>query len=447
MRIRARVLVIALVMLAVGAPAAQARPVDGGDRLRNVTSSAGADALGTAGPSVVTWGTRQNVGPNYTWSYGEHLATTSSATKTYLHDVATTDRVGGEWADNNGPYVGIVYSRGNASGTSWGSPKRLNSSSQHGEGGVMATSGKYLYVAWFRITKWFNYDPDAPRTLYFRRNTSHGAADSWKARLALTSTSGRVGYPSIAASGTYVYVAYTDADTGSIRLAVSPDRGVTWTKSTIGTTTGEVDGFEGNPSVAASGSNVVVSWLTDADEDGPSVMARVSIDNGTNWDTETALDTSSTNVPASAASGARIGVAWPVETGARFSLWTAGTWGTVEDVGPPTGNGRTYADNYAPALAFGATGQVGVAWSACWNQCFDWDETTRVDLVWAESSDDGATWYDAQVVGSGGGSTWRVNDAPDVLWPSAGTRIIGWNGYGVFTANYRMFLRVGSGTN
>ena len=448
-RIRALVIFLAMI-LAVGPPGARPAAASVEGSAADGLAGGGQTPVGptaTSNPSAVTWGSRQNVGANYTWSYGSHLATTSSATKTYLHDVALTDRVGGKWADNNGPYVGVMYVRGNASGTSWGTPRRLNSSSQHGDAAVIATSGKYVYVTWFRITKYQNYNPEAPRTLYFRRNTGHGAADSWKTRLALTSTTGRVGYPSIAASGAFVYVAYTDADTGSIRLATSTDRGATWTTSTIGTTTGSIEegGYEGNPSIAASGSNVVVSWLTDDGDGGPSVVVRVSTDHGANFDTPTTLDTSSTHVSSSAARDSRIGVAWPSADGVRFRLWTAGTWSDVQTVGPPPG--RAYDYHYSPAIGFGTAGQVGIAWSACWNHCDTFDELTRVDLAWAESKDGGATWYDGQVVGSGGGSTWRINDAPSVLWPTAGKRIVAWNGWRAYYASYRMFLRVGSGTN
>lgn len=451
MRTRIRGLVIALAaVLAAGSPGAPPAAAGIGGFSADGLAAAGQVSMTSAGtvtadPSVVTWGSRQNVGANYTWSFGSHLGTTSSATKTYLHDVAMTDRVGGKWADNNGPYVGVSYVRGNASGTSWGTPYRVNSSSQHGNGAVIATSGKYVYVAWYRLTKWINYNPDAPRTLYFRRNTKHGASDSWKARLALTSTSSRVGFVSIAAAGTFVYVAYTDANTGSIRLATSPDRGVTWTKSTIGTTTRATgDGFDGVPSVAASGPNVVVSWLGD---DSLSVIARVSTNHGSNWDTPSTLVASSTGSPTSAARDARIGVAWPLDDGARFSQWTTGTWGDVRTVGAPTSNGRTYVEQYQPALAFGDAGQVGIAWSACWDQCDSIDESTRVDLVWAESKDDGVTWYETQVIGSGGGGTYRVNDAPAVLWPTADRRIVAWNGYQYLLPYYRMFIRVGIGTN
>jgi hypothetical protein len=448
MRIRALVIVTATILAAgpLGARTAGAMVQDfsggGISAAGRPTITSRAAALGN--PSAVTWSSRRNVGANYTWSYGAHLASTSSATKTYLHEVATTDRVGGNWADNNGPYLGVNYVRGNASGSSWGTPFRLNAKAQHGDAAAIAASGKYVYASWYRVMKYINFDPDAPRTLYFRRNTSHGASASWGARQALTSTSGRVGVPALASAGTFVYIAYTDADNGDIRLAISNDRGASWTTSTIGTTTSTGDAFDGAPVVAAAGSNVVVSWT--AADDG-SVVARVSTTNGSSWDSPTTLAASSTysSFSASSARDTRIGVTWLAEDGPQFSLWTAGTWGDVRSVGPP--NGRVYIYHYQPALVFGAAGQVAVAWGACWANCETFDELTKVDLAWAESKDDGVTWYDPQVVGPGGGSTWRANDAPSVLWPTAGKRIVAWNGYRLGYPYYRMFLKIGSGAN
>lgn len=440
--IRATVIVLGA-LLAVGQPAALARPATLNQTAAAEPSRVG--ALGVPGESVVQWSEWRNVGANYTWSYGSHLTTTSSATKTYLHDVASTDRVNGKWADNNGPYVGVNYVRGNAIGSSWGTPFRLNSKEQHGDGGAVAASGKFVYTTWYRITKWINYNPDAPRTLYFRRNTSHGAADSWKARLALTSTSGRVGSPSVAAAGTYVYVAYTDANTGSIRVARSSDRGVTWTKSTIGSTTFETfQGFEGEPSISAVGSNVVVSWIGDASF---AVVARVSTNNGADWDTETVLAESSNGSNATAARDDRLGVAWTTDSGASVSLWATGTWGAATTAGPPAGNGRTYSRDRQPALAFGEADLVGVAWTACWATCDGFESSTRDDLVWAESNDDGATWFAAQVVADGSESTYRINDAPSIVWRTADQRLVAWNGWHPTDGYYRMFLRAGVGTN
>ena len=449
MRTRVRSLAFVLMaMLVVGPPTAlAARPGvarGGADGLAGVaTSPVGSPPMGVGNPSAVTWGARQNVGGNYSWSFGTHLATTSSATKTYLHQVQMTDRVGGKWADNNGPYVGVNYVRGNASGSSWGTPFRLNSSSQHGEAAVIAASGKYVYAAWYRITKFYNYNPDAPRTLYFRRNTKHGGSDFWKARVTMTSTSGRVGYPSIAATGALVYVAYTDADTGDIRLGTSTDNGATWDDAAVGTTTSIINnGFEGQPSVAAAGSNVVVSWLAD---DASSVVAIVSIDGGANWDDPTTIDASTTETPSSAARDSRGGVAWATDAGVSLRTWSADTWSDPVAVAPPPGL-KEYSLHYSPALAFGAAGQVGIAWSSCWSEC-DFNAETRVDQLWSESNDDGATWFDTQVVQSGAGNTWRLNDAGSVLWPTEGKRILGWNGYSLASLNYRMFLKVGSGTN
>ena len=448
---RARALVVVFAtILAVGPLAARDTAAmiegSGGDGLggggRTSITSAGS---ATGGASVVTWGARQKIAAK-TWSYGGHLATTTSATETFLHDVGTTDRVDGIPVDNNGPYLGVNYVRGDAGGTTWGTPFRVNSASQHGDGAVIATSDAYVYVSWFKRTRYQGYDPAAPRRLLFRRNTGHGDTASWDASLALTATGTRVGLLTMAASGSFVYVVYTDADHGDIRLSISNDHGVTWATSTIGTTTETrgTSGFEGGPSIAAAGSNVVVSWI--ADDEG-SVVARVSTTGGSSWDSPSTLGVSSTYVTASAARDTRIGVLWMAEDGARFSLSAGGTWGDVRTVGPPSGNGRTYKLHYQPALAFGDAGQVGVAWGACWQHCASFDGLTSFDLVWAESKDDGVAWYDTQVLGNGGGSKWRAHDSPAVLWPAAATRIVAWNGYRLAYPYRRMFLKIGSGTN
>lgn len=424
-RIRALVIVLTAMLLAAG---------------QTSIASAGSS---TGAASAVTWGARQNVGASHTWSYGSHLTTSSSPTETFLHDVATTDLVNGIWVDNNGPYLGVNYVRGDSTGTTWTTPFRVNAKSQHGDGGVIAASGEHVYVSWFRRTKYFNYNPEGPRRLLFRRNTNHGESASWDVRLALTPKGSRVGLQRIAASGAFVYVAYTNANTGDIRLAISNDLGVTWATSTIGTTsaTRGLSGFEGGPSVAAAGSNVAVSWIADGDG---SVVASVSTTDGSSWDSPTTLGVSATYVTASSARDTRIGAAWMAEDGATFSLWATGTWGSVRTVAPLSGT--TYAFHYQPALVFGDAGQVGIAWGACWENCdvfFD----RRLDVVWAESKDDGVTWYDAQVVGSGAVARWRGNDSPALLWPTADTRILAWNGYRLGTAYTRIFLKIGSGTN
>ena len=84
-----------------------------------------------APPSGVTWGSNNNAGPAYTWNGGGALARTVQSGTQRLHVAYATDRVGGAWAENNGPYVGVYYIR-SSTGATWSStPKRLNSSSQH----------------------------------------------------------------------------------------------------------------------------------------------------------------------------------------------------------------------------------------------------------------------------------------------------------------------------
>ena len=120
----------------------------------------------------------------------------------------------------------------------------------------MTAAGSNVYAAWVSQTKWIGYDPKAPRVLYVRANTNHGSTTAWRTAVRVSSATGRVDYPAIAASGNSVYVAYTDADTGNVRLATSRDRGATWTYRTLGTGTYQTSGSNGRAATPRSPSPV-----------------------------------------------------------------------------------------------------------------------------------------------------------------------------------------------
>ncbi len=123
----------------------------------------------------------------------------------------------------------------------------------------MTAAGSNVYAAWVSQTKLVAYDPKAPRVLYVRTNTNHGSTTAWQSAVRVSSATGRVDYPAIAASGNSVYVTYTDANTGNVRLATSRDRGATWTYRTLGvghvSSTGS-NGRAAYPSMAVSGTRV-----------------------------------------------------------------------------------------------------------------------------------------------------------------------------------------------
>ena len=177
--------------------------------------------------SGVTWGTNNKAGPAYTWNGGGALARTVESGTQRLHVAYATDRVGGAWADNNGPMPACT-TPASSTGSTWSStPKRLNPSKQHAARLGLAAAGSRVYATSVSQTKWVNYSPTAPRLLYIRVNTNHGSSTAWKSAITLSSTSRRVDYPTIAATGDDVYIAYTDGTTGEIRVARSETEGRT----------------------------------------------------------------------------------------------------------------------------------------------------------------------------------------------------------------------------
>ena len=396
---------------------------------------------GTTPVSKVAWGTTRS-GPGYSYNLGQSLARSVSSSATYLHATYTTDRVSGAWVDDNGPYAGINYVRTSNRGSTFTTPKRLNSTKQHGSRGSLAASGKYVYATWVSTTRWIAYRPTAPRVLYLRRNSNHGAKTSWNTTKRLTSLTGRVDFPTVAAAGANVYVVYTDSATGSVKVKISRDRAATWKTVTLGSTAlSTPSGRYGIPRIAASGNTVVVAWLSNS---SGAVRARVSTDAGRTWSATGGLTGSSTDLPAVAAAGTRAAVAWTDGSSAVVRTWSAGAWSSPRSIPPPTGAAFTHS--YGAAIALSGSAGIGVAWTGCVTTCETWSSATRANLVWSESRDGGASWFAGQVIGSSSASSARrYNDYPSILWPSATVRHVLWNAGTAGTNAYRIVLRTGTG--
>ena len=317
------------------------------------------EGTAVAPTSGVAWGSINKAGPAYTWNGGGALARTVDSGTQRLHVAYSTDRVGGAWAKDSGPYVGVYYVR-SSTGSTWSStPKRLNPSTQHAARLGLAAAGSRVYATWVSQTEWVNYSRTAPRVLYVRVNTSHGSSTAWKSTIRLSSTSRRVDYPTIAATGDDAYIAYTDGTTGEIRLARSNDRGANWTKTVIGTTAvSTTEGRSGLPSVAANGSTVVVAWIADS---AGTVKARVSTDRGSTWGTAVTVGSQSNGYASAAVLGSRIAIAWTTADDVVVRQAISGSWGEAKVVQALTPGG-------AP-LPYGAQARA------------EWDERDRDRLV------------------------------------------------------------------
>ena len=171
--------------------------------------------------AAVTWGSPSSAGPTYSWNFGQALARTKSGTTSFLHTQYTTDFVNGMFVADNGPYLGVYYRRGNSTGSTWTSTKRLNGSSEHATNGALAASGQHVYVAYSVLSGIHDgYDPAAPRLPRVAVNTNYGANTAWltpKSNFIQT----RIDRPAVAAAGAWAYMVFTDADTGEIYVATN----------------------------------------------------------------------------------------------------------------------------------------------------------------------------------------------------------------------------------
>jgi hypothetical protein len=385
----------------------------------------------------IGWTAAHLAGPSYTWNDGFGLGRTRTSTGQYLHAIGTTDRVGGKWVTNTTPKMGVVYTR-STTGTTWSSAVRLNPSTQHGYWASLAASGTGVYAVWVSSAKVYGMSATAPRVMYFRRSTSHGASGTWSTAKRVTSTTGRIDAPVVAASGFTVLIAWTDAATGSIKVAVSKDRGSTFKILIVGTTTRSNGlGRSGLPVIAVSGTTAIVAWLTSSNG---GIRARLSANGGSSWGTATVTSNAGLNsVPAVAAASGRAALAFSTGTDLYVRVWK-GSWSGFMPIDP---GGSMPELNYAPALAFNGTSNLAVAWAACRNDCSSTTSSTRVDLLWAETKTNGAAWSAGQAVALGFETSSRhVNDFVSILWSTK--RELVWNGWTPGTNAYRLYHKSGT---
>ena len=358
-------------------------------------------------------------GPAYTSTDGSALArSTPPSGGAFLHAVANAHRVGSTTVKDAGPYSPVLYLRSSNGGTTWTSGTRLNPTNQHGVWPGVASYGSYVYASWVKVPKVVNWTLNGRRQIWFRSN-SHGGAGSWGVAKAVTSSSSRVDFPTIAAAGANIYIAYTDADTGVVRVLVSKNRGSTWTAIKLGTSaaTSDAGGHSGSPSVAVSGSTVIVAWV---ENNAGSVRARISTNGASSWGTATQITPTSKSYPSAAANGARVGVGW-IGAEPSVRVWGPGGWGPTRTV--PGVDHVWLPVIYGPALVLPGSTGVGLGFSGCIQHCARIDSATLIESWYAESATDGANWYNGAPFGAAVASDLRhATDGLSVVVSGATTR-------------------------
>jgi len=386
-----------------------------------------------------------------TWSYGSNFDKTDNGK---VWNAYTTDKPGGTWASDTGPYQGVYVRSGvGASGktVAWqtGAGQRISQLNQHSDRATLATAGNNVFATWVTVASYDNYDPAKPRPVYFRANVA-----GWKPTVALTTTSARTDYPVVAAAGSNVYVAWTNSNTGDVVLRRSTNNGGAWgTATKLGTTTrvdpdDAVEGKAAWPSVCASGSNVALVYLPAASGD---VTMRLSTDGGTTFGAAKSLGAKTAGSDRGWAQcdleGTRIGVAWSENDGVYYAEYNANgstTTARKKVVALPSGS---YVAAYAVTPALIGTGKVGIAAPLCLTDLCDYNSNkTKIDLTWLESGNNGGTFAAPVVLAKSSVAGKALNDSPAALWFDATTRYVLYNGWTSGYTNYRLYLATGLGS-
>jgi hypothetical protein len=409
--------------------------------------------------AAVTWQSPAVLPGSFAWNSGQGLARTASTSSgvltAYLQAQYTTDYIGGVFASDSGPHMGVYHLRRSESSTSWSTPLRLNPADQHGSRGAIAAAGRWVYAAWASQESLESYDPGAGRALYLRYNTNHGRVAYWSGAVALsapacpvppgTCVEPRIDHPSLAAAGTRLYIAYTDGNTGRIILVSGTRPFEGFTAGPIGTTSALTDeGYSGEPAVAAIGSTVAVAWRSNA---SGTIKARVSTDYGAHWQTAVTLGTGSVSGPQGHGLGSRLAFAWTTATGVLLKVRQSGTWQSTRTVATFSSTG-TFKAGYGATVALVGTSAIGVAWANCRRSDCEAvsGSANGVDLAWRESTTNGSAWKSTRTLAnSTANASRRRNDFPSIAWSNSGRRNVLYTASSFDRGYERVFLRIGTG--
>lgn len=245
----------------------------------------------------------------------------------------------------------IYVMRSIDNGETWEEPINLSSNAGHSHKSEILNSGSNVYVIWTQVSS------DGTKSdIYFRKSTDDG--ESWAPKIKLSSTG--TAFNSLAmlgASGSNVYVVWSDSGTGEVYLRRSANNGGTWALIVnLSNNPGKSD----KPDLSVSGSNVYVVWAQ-ANSGGSvtDVFFRGSNDGGATWKSKIQLSSSGkaalVSAPTVASSGSSVHAAWDDGSAGngdillRTSTNQGANWGTVKNLSADS------ARSFAPELAVSST--------------------------------------------------------------------------------------------
>jgi len=211
------------------------------------------------------------------------------------------------WQDGRHGNIEIYYKRSTNGGVTWDEDVRMTDEPQVQQNSSIAVSGSTVHVVWedwrFGVTN---------QEVYYKRSSDGGI--SWEPEARLTNAPEGSLWPSVSASGSVVHTVWADlrdGGSGEIYYKCSTNGGITW---------GADIRLRNNPeavnvaSVAVSGSFVHVVWSDYRDGNGEIYYKR-STNGGINWGADTRLtsDPGSSEDPNISVSGSSVHIVWKDE--------------------------------------------------------------------------------------------------------------------------------------
>ena len=262
------------------------------------------------------------------WQPETQLTNNPSSSLTTLNSVASSgNTVHTVWSDNRDGNTEIYYKRSTDAGITWGTDTRLTNASDYSLRPSITVSGVTVHVVWYD-------NRDGNTEIYYKRSTDAGS--SWSADTRLTVNTDISQDPSLAVSGTTVYVVWIDLRNAGFDLFLkkSTDNGVNWGPDTPLSSNGGPGEY--TPVISVSGSIVHVAWQDNRNSSTGEVYYKRSADNGVNFGPDIRLtnDPASSNYVSISSTGTNVNIVWlDTRTGQseifyKRSTDSGASWGT-----------------------------------------------------------------------------------------------------------------------
>jgi hypothetical protein len=293
-----------------------------------------------------------------------------------------------DWRDSNNE---IYYKRSTDAGVTWEADTRLTNNTSNSQLPSIAVSGSDVYVVW-------NEYRDGNWEIYYKHSIDAGL--NWSSDLRLTINPALSLSPSVAVSGTDVHVVWRDFRDSNheVYYKRSTNSGTTWSADTRLTNNTAISG---DPSVSVSGSLVLVVW-TDERDGNPEIYCKSSTDAGGSWGADTRLtnSTGDSYFPSVSISGMFVNVVWQDNRDGNLEIYHKRS----QDAGLSWGADMRLTNNTAlshnPSVVVFAAAPV-IAVHVVWNDNRDGND----EIYYKNSIDGGNTWSsDTRLTNSTGDS-------------------------------------------